>query len=91
MPHNLEPRLGGGDDARPDRRRHPGPLKRAVIYRADAFHVSDGVASDGSGRPLRAGGVRRVFTPEQKLSILAEYDAATEAAEKGAILRREVL
>src|SRR5579872_6536791 len=90
MPHNLEPRPGG-EDAGPDRRRHPGPLKRAVIYQADTFHVSDGVASDGSGRLLRAGGVRRVFTPEYKLSILAEYDAATEAGEKGAILRREGL
>jgi len=52
--------------------------------------VDDGVASDGSGRPLRSA-VRRVFTPEYKLAILAEYDAATESGEKGAILRREGL
>ncbi len=35
--------------------------------------------------------VRRVFTAEYKLAILAEYDACTESGEKGAILRREGL
>ena len=64
--------------------------KRAAIYRADNWHVDDGVASDGSGRPLRSA-VRRTFSPEYKLAILAEYDAATETGEKGAILRREGL
>ena len=77
----------------------PGPLtprprtkqKRRAIYRADDWHVDDGVASDGSGRPLRGKGIRRTFTPEYKLAILAEYDGATETGEKGAILRREGL
>ena len=35
--------------------------------------------------------VRRVFPPEYKLSILAEYDRCTETGEKGALLRREGL
>ncbi len=85
--HNLEP---GDGPAGPDKRRRPNPKKRAAIYKADTWHVDDGVASDGSGRPLRSA-VRRVFTPEYKLAILAEYDLATESGEKGAILRREGL
>lgn len=84
--HNLEP---GDGPAGPDKRRRRNP-KGAAIYKADNWHVSDGVASDGSGRPLRSA-VRRVFTPEYKLAILAEYDAATESGERGAILRREGL
>jgi transposase-like protein len=63
---------------------------RAVIYKADNWHVDDGVASDGSGRPLRSA-VRRSFSPEYKLTILAEYDRCSESGEKGAILRREGL
>ena len=35
--------------------------------------------------------MRRVFTPEYKLTILAEYDRCSESGEKGAILRREGL
>jgi len=63
---------------------------RAAIYKADNWHVDDGVASDGSGRPLRSA-VRRSFSPEYKLTILAEYDRCSESGEKGAILRREGL
>jgi transposase len=65
--------------------------ERAAIYKADTWHVDDGVASDGTGRPLRSGAVRRSFTPEYKLAILAEYDTCTETGEKGALLRREGL
>jgi transposase len=64
--------------------------KSAAIYKADNWHVDDGVASDGSGRPLR-NPVRRSFSPEYKLTILAEYDRCSESGEKGAILRREGL
>lgn len=64
---------------------------RRAIYKADAWHVDDGVASDGSGRPLHHNPVRRVFTAEYKLAVLAEYDKCTESGEKGAILRREGL
>lgn len=68
-----------------------GKNERA-IYRADTWQVSDGTASDGSGRPnYHRSGIRRVFSPEYKLAILAEYDACTESGEKGAILRREGL
>lgn len=67
-----------------------GKNQRA-IYSADTWHVDDGTASDGSGRPLHHNPVRRVFSAEYKLSILAEYDRATESGEKGAILRREGL
>lgn len=87
MPNNRDPNPG---PAGPDRRRRPRPLKGAAIYQANNWHVDDGVASDGSGRPLRSA-VRRVFTPEYKLAILAEYDRCTESGEKGAILRREGL
>jgi transposase len=40
---------------------------------------------------LDAKPVRRTFTPEFKARILAEYDAAPDAAMRGAILRRERL
>jgi transposase len=67
-----------------------GKNQRA-IYSADTWHVDDGTASDGSGRPLAKNPVRRVFSAEYKLAILAEYDAVSETGEKGAILRREGL
>ncbi|WBB97741.1 hypothetical protein O7543_04270 [Solwaraspora sp. WMMA2080] len=46
--------------------------------------------SIGSG-DLDAKPVRRTFTAEFKARILAEYDAAPDAAARGAILRRERL
>jgi transposase len=85
---NLDPTPG---PAGPDQRRRPGPSKRAAIYKADTWHVSDGTASDGSGRPPSKNPVRRVFTAEYKLAVLAEYDTCSESGEKGAILRREGL
>ncbi len=63
----------------------------ALIKRADNWHVDDGVATDGSGSPPAKNPVRRSFSPEFKLAILAEYDGCSEAGEKGAILRREGL
>ena len=65
--------------------------KRAAIYTADTWHVDDGVSTDGSGRAPYRNPVRRVFTAEYKLAILAEYDACSESGQKGAILRREGL
>ena len=65
--------------------------KRAAIYKADTWHVDDGVSTDGSGRPPHHNPVRRVFAAEYKLAVLAEYDACSESGEKGAILRREGL
>lgn len=48
-------------------------------------------ATEAAGRTTTTPGIRRVFTPDHKLAILAEYDACSEAGEKGAILRREGL
>ena len=72
-------------------KRPPRSTTRAAIYSADTWHVSDGTASDGSGRPPAKNPVRRVFSADYKLAVLAEYDAATDSGEKGAILRREGL
>jgi transposase len=66
-------------------------VEKRAIYDADTWHVDDGVATDGTGRPPVKNPVRRSFSAEYKLSILAEYDAASETGEKGAILRREGL
>jgi transposase len=60
-----------------------------LIKGSKTWHVDDGVAPDGS--PHRKNPVRRVFTPDYKLAILAEYDRCTEPGEKGAVLRREGL
>lgn len=67
-----------------------GKNQRA-IYAADTWHVDDGVSTDGSGEPPHHNPVRRVFSAEYKLSILAAYDACSETGEKGALLRREGL
>src|SRR5215204_6936557 len=56
---------------------------------AKKWHIDDGTAAEGS--PRRRTPVRRTFSAEYKLSVLAEYDAASESGEKGAILRREGL
>src|SRR5688500_13495891 len=66
-----------------------GKNQRA-IYKADTCHVDDGTGTDVQERPHH-NPVRRVFTAEYKLSILAEYEACSETGEKGAIMRREVL
>jgi transposase-like protein len=64
--------------------------KRARIYSADSWHIDDGTGTDGGPRYHKTN-IRRSFSPEYKLAILAEYDGATETGEKGAILRREGL
>lgn len=69
-----------------------GRPKRPALVRtehAKTWHIDDGTAPDGGER--RKTPVRRVFTAEYKLSILAAYDACTESGEKGALLRREGL
>lgn len=65
------------------------PPRLVRTEHAKTWHIDDGTAPDGSER--RTTPVRRVFTPEYKLAILAEYDACSESGEKGAILRREGL
>src|SRR5438552_2628155 len=65
-----------------------GKNQRA-IFRANTWHVDDGTGSDGG--PRRKTPVRRVFSADYKLAVLAEYDACTDSGAKGAILRREGL
>ena len=81
--HEVRPRLT--PPRRPDR-----PKARVRTEHAKTWHISDGTGPDGKDLGSH-GPVRRSFSPEYKLAILAEYDAATEAGEKGAILRREGL
>jgi transposase len=66
-----------------------GKNQRA-IYKADTWHVDDGTGSDGGPRYQKSP-VRRIFSADYKLAILAEYDRCTEKGEKGALLRREGL
>ena len=69
-----------------------GRRQRPALVRtehAKTWHIDDGTAPDGSER--RKTPVRRVFSADYKLSILAEYDACTETGEKRALLRREGL
>ena len=57
---------------------------------AKTWHISDPEAPDGGVR-YNTQVVRRIFSAEYKLAILAEYDRCTEPGEKGALLRREGL
>lgn len=66
------------------------PVARVRTEHAKTWHIGDGTGPDGNEMGIH-GPVRRSFSPEYKLAILAEYDAATETGEKGAILRREGL
>ena len=56
--------------------------EKRAIYDADEWHVGDGVATDGTGRPPVKNPVRRSFSAEYKLSILAEYDATVRRGTK---------
>jgi transposase-like protein len=85
--HNLDPTPG---PAGPDKRRSANPKPRARIYNADTWHIDDGTGTDGGPRYQKTN-IRRSFSADYKLAILAEYDGATETGEKGAILRREGL
>jgi len=87
---NNTTKSNGQNKTPPDRRQRSGPSTRARIYKADTWHVEDGTGTDGKA-PYHKSPVRRVFTADYKLAILAEYDACTESGEKGAILRREGL
>src|SRR4051812_24522547 len=58
---------------------------------AKTWHVDHDPAAPDGGVRYNKGVTRRIFSPEYKLAILAEYDACTESGEKGAILRREGL
>ena len=69
-------------------KRHRVPPVRSE--QAKTWHISQPEAPDGGVRYNKQV-VRRIFSPEYKLAILAEYDACTESGEKGALLRREKL
>src|SRR3984893_12064044 len=66
-----------------------GPVRPVKSEHGKTWHIDDGTAPHGSKR--RKTPVRRVFTPDYKLAILAEYDGCTESGERGALLRREGL
>jgi transposase len=55
-----------------------------------ALGVDDGVVSSSAG-PRSDRPRRRVFTPEYKLRMVAEYDRASAPGERGGLLRREGL
>ena len=61
-----------------------------AIYSADTWHVDDGTGTDGGPRYHKSP-VRRVFSADYKLAILAEYDRCTEKGEKIGLMRREGL
>jgi transposase len=52
-----------------------------------ATRAHDGAVNDDTDPAVRP--TRRTFTADQKLSILAAYEEATEPGAKGALLRRE--
>ena len=71
-------------------RRPDPPMARVRTEHAKTWHIDNGTGPDGKDMGAH-GPVRRSFSSEYKLAILAEYDGASNAGEKGAILRREGL
>ena len=55
------------------------------------LRADDGVVSSSAAGPRFARPRRRVFTPEYKLAMVAEYDRASTPGERGGLLRREGL
>jgi transposase len=53
--------------------------------------ADDGVVSSSAAGPRSDRPRRRVFTPEYKLAMVAEYDRAGGPGERGGLLRREGL
>src|SRR5215472_4944843 len=66
------------------------PIARVRTEHAKTWHIDDGTGPDGKDMGIH-GPVGRSFSAEYKLAVLAEYDAASNSGEKGAILRREGL
>lgn len=56
-----------------------------------ALDGDDGVVSSSAAGPRSQQPRRRVFTPEYKLAMVAEYDRASTPGERGGLLRREGL
>jgi transposase len=55
------------------------------------LRADDGVVSSSAAGPRSDQPRRRVFTPEYKLRMVAEYDRACVPGERGGLLRREGL
>jgi transposase-like protein len=66
------------------------PVARVRSEHAKTWHIDDGTGPDGNEMGVH-GPVRRSFSVEYKLAILAEYDGCSDSGEKGALLRREGL
>jgi transposase len=89
----MESDYGLTDSGRPRLTRpNPRPQKPARVKTeaAKTWHIEDGTGPDGKQMGIH-GPVKRSFSAEYKLAVLAEYDGASNAGEKGAILRREGL
>jgi transposase-like protein len=55
------------------------------------LRADDGVVSSSAAGPRSERPRRRVFTPEYKLAMVAEYDRASTPGQRGGLLRREGL
>jgi transposase len=55
------------------------------------LRAEDGVVSTSAAGPRSDQPRRRVFSPEYKLAMVAEYDRASTPGERGGLLRREGL
>ena len=77
--------------AGPDRRRRPEPDEAGPRSTTPILGTWTTAPATDGGPACHKNPVRRVFSAEYKLAILAEYDACSESGEKGAILRREGL
>lgn len=89
----MENDYGLREDGRPrltPPERKPAKPARVKTQAAKTWHIDDRSAPDGTEMGVH-GPVKRSFSAEYKLAILAEYDGASNSGEKGAILRREGL
>ena len=75
----------GIGDAGSDEPAKPKRTKKKATKGSSRRSLRAPVGSDGKPRQ------RRVFSPEYKLAILAEYDRCSEPGQRGALLRREGL
>jgi transposase len=67
-----------------------GPVEKMTMPTLTMQRAHDeAMGSDGPMMPGKP--VRRIFTAEYKMAIIAEYEACTGTGEKGALLRREGL
>src|SRR6266513_1002460 len=77
-------------ETKPGRERPKYAASLVHSEHAKTWHIDDPEAPDGGPR-YRKSSMRRIFSADYKLAILAEYDRCTGRGEKGALLRREGL